>query len=208
MLIYGTKRVDLLSERSKETTCPYCQNQTTMRITVHRKHVHIFWIPMFPLVKKTKIVCELCESNLKEKDIPLLLQHKYANIKQETKGPIWQFVGLFLVTILIGSALYTSGAYEEKELAYLAAPQQGDVYRYKVAKGVYSSLKVMNVSADSVFVAPNEYEINKRSKIHRIDKAENYAEFSYGIAKTKINEMYQANEIFYISRRSNSNAIE
>jgi hypothetical protein len=39
------------------------------------------------------------------------------------------------------------------------------------------AVTVTSVSADSVFVSPNEYETNKMSGIHEIDKAENYLTF-------------------------------
>ena len=59
-------------------------------------------------------------------------------------------------------------------------------------------MKVINVSNDSMFVSPKEYEISKMSKIYKINKPENYSESFYGISRQKLREMYDSKEIFDI----------
>ena len=128
------------------------------------------------------------------------LKREYDSIKSVSKGPVWQFAGLSLIAILFAYGYYASGENKKLELQYLKAPLAGDVYSYKGENGNFSTLKVVNVSSDTVFVSPNEYEIDKRSKTHTIDKPENYPELYYGISIEDVNKRYASNEIYDINR--------
>jgi hypothetical protein len=132
--------------------------------------------------------------------MPEQLKREYDSIKSVSKGPVWQFAGLGLVAILIVYGNYASGINEKKELEYLNTPLAGDVYKYKTETGDYSTLKVVSVSDDSVFVSPNEYEISKMSKVYKIDKPENYPDMYYGISKKELEEKYTSNEVYSIDR--------
>lgn len=60
---------------------------------------------------------------------------------------------------------------------------------------------MIEVNNDSLLVIPNNYEIDKMSKLYKIDKDENYSEeFSFKIAKKEIETMYNSGEIFDINR--------
>ncbi|WP_103069149.1 zinc ribbon domain-containing protein [Aquimarina sediminis] len=198
MIIYGGKAVHLKSERSKKTTCPSCGTQGSLILSVYRMHAHIFWIPLFPTVKRGTSQCQHCKNILKTKEMPESLKRECESLKNNTKGPIWQFAGLGIIAVLITWGIYADG--EDKKLEYIASPQVGDIYEYKIEIGSYSTLKVIDVSNDSVFVSPNEYEINRKSKINRINTPKNYSKSSYGISKNELKKMYDSGEIFDINR--------
>lgn len=200
MIIYGSKAVHLKTASSKTATCPSCGTQGSLTFSVFRKHAHIFWIPLFPIGKKGVSQCQHCKNVLETKEMPEPIKREYENLKSETKGPIWQFAGLGLIAILIVWGTYASEEDKKQELKYIANPQKGDIYEYRIETGSYSTLKVVSVTNDSVFVSPNEYEIGKMSKIYKIDKPENYSDLSYGISKIKLNEMYNSGGIFDINR--------
>ena len=151
MLIYGTRAVHITSEASNEVTCPLCENKTAMTMTVYRKHFHVFWIPMFPLAKAV-MECQSCGNEIEENDSPLLIKNKFQKVKEEAKGPIWQFVGLAFFIIIVGLSIYSSGERDKQELIYITTPQEGDIYNYKVDVGSYSSLKV--VTEQIVYLLP------------------------------------------------------
>ena len=133
--------------------------------------------------------------------MPDSIRNEYIKLKEENKGALWQFSGLALFAILISWAFYQSGENEKLEQQYLAFPKSGDVYEYKIEGGFYSTLKVIEVNNDSLLVVPNDYEIDKMSKLYKIDKDENYSEeFSFKIAKKEIETMYNSGEIFDINR--------
>ena len=200
MIIYGSKAVHLKTVQSKTATCPSCGTQGSLTISVFRRHAHIFWIPLFPIGKKGVSQCQHCKNVLETKDMPEPIKREYENLKNETKGPIWQFAGLGIIAILIAWGNYASGEDKKLELEYIKSPQIGDVYEYKIETGSYSTLKVVSVTNDSVFVSPNEYEISNMSKIYKIDKSENYSNLSYGISKNKLKEMYDSGKILDINR--------
>lgn len=200
MIIYGTKAVHLNSDQPATAVCPSCETQGSTIFSVFRKHVHIFWIPLFPVGKVSQTTCEHCKATYVDKEFPESFRREMDVVKSTSKGPIWQFAGLAIIALLVVYGQYASEQDTKKELAYIAAPASGDVYRYKVGKGSFSTLKVVSVTDDSLEISENMYEINKLSKIHKIDKPENYSETTYFIARTTIKDMYDGDEIKDVRR--------
>jgi len=160
----------------------------------------IFWIPLFPIGRLGISQCQHCKQVLEDGSMSNDLKRAYNNLKAETKAPIWQFAGLGLIAVIVAFASYSSVEDKKKQLEYVANPAIGDVYEYKTESGNYSTLKVIAVSADSVFVSPNEYETDKMSGVYKIDKEENYADFSYGISKDNLKQMHTDDDIYDIDR--------
>ncbi|WP_299314284.1 zinc-ribbon domain-containing protein [uncultured Aquimarina sp.] len=200
MIIYGSKAVHIKSEQSKKSICISCGTQGSLTLSVFRRHAHIFWIPLFPIGKKGMSQCQHCKNVLKTKEMPEPIRKEYDILKNKAKGPIWQFTGLGILVVLIAWGSYVNGQDKKLETEYIVSPMDGDIYEYKIETNSYSTLKVTSVSKDSVFVSPNEYEISKKSRIYKINKSENYSEFSYGISKARLKEMYESGEIFDINR--------
>jgi hypothetical protein len=200
MIIYGTKAVNLQSKSSKTATCPNCQTEGSITFQVYRKHTHIFWIPLFPLGKNGYSECSHCKNVLEPKEMPRNMQMEMDTIKHESRGPLWQFAGIGLIAILIIWGIIAGEQDKKMELEYIAAPAINDIYEYKSEGGSYSTMKVLEVSDDSVFVVYNLYETNKKTKIYKIDKSANYSDDVYGISRYDINTMYVDGDIFDINR--------
>ena len=200
MVIFGSRSVHVKTIELDSVSCASCEKQGFMELDVYRKHAHIFWIPLFPIGKKVISHCRHCKNVLEEKEMPEHIKRVALSAKKETKGPIWQFAGIGLIIALVILINYAKGEDRKSHLKYIAAPVAGDIYEYEIESSVYSTLKVMNVSTDSVFVSPNEYEIGKKSKIRKIDVPANYADFTFGISKKELKEMYDAGEIFNVNR--------
>ena len=201
MIIYGTRPVHLKSIQQSSLVCPACEQAGTTLISAYSKHAHIFWVPLFPIGRVGVSQCQHCKQALDEAGMTPDLRREYTNLKAETKVPLWQFSGLGVIAILAVFITYQSGENSKKQLEYLANPAVGDVYEYKTANGQYSTYKVVNVSADSVFVSPNEYETNKMSGINEIDKETNYSEYSFGISRTDLKQMHTDHDIYDINRK-------
>jgi hypothetical protein len=46
-----------------ETTCPHCREPAQIRGRFHRQHMHIFFIPMFPISERERFVeCRACRA--------------------------------------------------------------------------------------------------------------------------------------------------
>lgn len=201
MIIYGTRSAHITSKQSKISVCPNCQTQGSTLISVYRRHVHIFWIPVFPIGKSGASHCQHCKVSLRYSEMPESLRREYQKVKEQAKGPIWQFAGLFLALVLTTIAGFAVKQDKTAQLGYIDSPTKNDVYEYKLGPKQYSTMKVIEVTSDSLFVSLNEYEISKSSRIYKIDKAENYPDILYGYSKKEIKDMYQTGEIFDIIRR-------
>lgn len=200
MIIYGSKAVHLNSAQLTTTTCPSCNTQGSITASVFRRHAHIFWIPLFPIGKKGGTECQHCKQVLEPSAMPLSIKKEYDKINAASKGPIWQYIGLVIIAVF-AVFIYVSGEKnKELEQSYLITPLVGDVYRYEIETSRYSTLKVISVSEDSVFVSQNEYETNKKKSVSSIDKEENYSEFTFGISKERISQMYNQKAIYSINR--------
>jgi hypothetical protein len=200
MVFYGSRFVHINSMQSETTTCESCESRGSLTINMFRKHAHIFWVPVFPFTKVGESQCSHCKNILEPKEMPDQLKREYDRIKSISKGPIWQFSGLVVIALLIVYSAYVSGVNSKQELQYIETPLIGDVYKYKTEDGDYSTLKVVNLSSDTVFVSANEFVISKMSKVYKIDKAENYPDIFYGISKEELNKKYNSNEIYGINR--------
>ena len=200
MIFYGTGSAHLKTAAARNVTCENCNNQNMISFSIYRKHAHIFWIPLFPIHKIGVSQCSHCQQVLKPKQMPERLKNEYQKFKSDVKGPIWQFSGLFLIACLIAFGAYSSGKDKENTEKYLAEPAIGDVYEYRIESGSYSTMKVMQVSPDSLYMSLNDYEISKSSRIYKIDKEENYPDEVYGIARHELQKMKVEGDILEIDR--------
>lgn len=201
MVVYGSKAVHVKTEQLKMISCPNCETQGSLTVSVFSRHAHIFWIPIFPFGKTGASECSNCKQVLKPKEMPERVRQEYNRIKGESKTPIWQFSGLVLIATLIIWLVNAGKEDKRNELVFISNPLVGDVYEYKTEGNNYSTLKVTQINGDSVYVSPNDYEITKKRGMYKIDKDENYPDYSYGIAKSELQKMYDEGDIYDINRK-------
>ncbi len=99
MIIYGTKEVHLKSKRLDMVMCESCTKRGDITLSVFGKHFHIFWIPLFPIMKKGYSECSHCKNVLKVKEMPDSIKNEYKEFKKEAKYKIWQFLGIILTVL-------------------------------------------------------------------------------------------------------------
>lgn len=201
MLIYGTKFVLLGTKRLTAAACPSCGTNGSVELSIGRKHAHLFWIPMFPLGKVGVSECVHCKHTMSTKEMPLGFQQEFKNWSGEAKGPLWQYTGIALFPLLIIAAMYNSDKEKEKELLYLEHPQLGDIYQYKYDKEYYSTMKVVGVTEDSVYVVLNSVASTSVTKMSQITKEENYImELPEGYSIGDLKQKLQSGEIVDVIR--------
>jgi len=199
MIFYGSKGNHLHSEQVNGIKCSHCEQQTTHTFSVFGRYAHIYWIPLFPMGKKGVSECNHCKITLapKEMDEPLKLAFK--NVNGNTRTPFWHWSGLGLIAILIALLSFTGSQHKKDAVTYINDPKKGDVYEFK-ANEYYSLLKVASVSEDSIFVIANDYEIERQSRLYKIDKSSNYTTTPYGISRERIKELFASKEILDVDR--------
>lgn len=202
MIIYGSKAVHLKSLHSQSATCAHCGTEGQMLFSVFSRHAHVFWIPFFPIGKKGLAQCAHCKQVTELKHMSPTIRNDYNVIQSHTKTPWWQFSGLALLIVAIFFGNLSAKKSEETQNQYMAAPQKGDVYQYKVEQN-YSTLKVTAVDPDSITVTPNDYAINKQFNTSEIDKPENYTTSSYRLSRAQLLSMYGKKDIYGVTRIAN-----
>lgn len=108
MIIFGTKTVHINSAQLNSAVCPHCGTKGSVGLSVFRKHVHVFWIPFFPLWKKVVSQCQHCKNALYYSEMPEDLQREADIVKSDTRGPLWQFAGLAIVLAIALWAVFLS----------------------------------------------------------------------------------------------------
>ncbi len=201
MVIYGWNSSHIKTIQSPNTTCPNCGEKGGLIISFHGKYFHFFWIPTFSLGKRSAAQCTKCNKIYDSKNLPEDLVRDYKDAKSEAKVPIWHFSGLFLITLLIGFITYSSKAEAKKELEYINNPLVGDVYEYEEAPNNFTTIKVVEVTNDSIYFLQNNYAFTTKNGIEEIQADSCYNSEVYNIARTDIKKMFEDGTIFDINRK-------
>ena len=201
MIIYGSKASHMATENVNET-CSGCGTPNSLLMTVFQRYAHVFWIPVFPIGKVGVSQCSHCKQVLQKKEFSRNLSTSYEALKSKTKTPIWSFSGLAVLTVLIAWGVVTGKQNDEKNAAFILAPQHGDIYEVKNDRKQYTLFKVESVVGDTVFVLPNQYETNKISGLSDIKLKGNEAYVSepLSILKAELKGMLDKGEIIDIDR--------
>ena len=202
MIFYGTQGSHLNSEKKGGLKCDNCKEITTHNISIYGKYGYLYWIPVFPMGKKAFTECTNCNSTQDFKGMNEKLRHASADVKRNTKTPIWYWSGLGVIAILISIGYYYSVQHDKDVANYILVPAHGDVIEFKVKEtGNYSTLRIEHVSKDSIFVVQNDYETTKMSGISDIDKDKNYTTLSYGIGRNQIQYLFDEGVFYDMNRK-------
>ena len=199
MIFYGTKGAHLKSEKISGVKCSHCEQQTSYTASIFGRYAYLYWIPVFPLPKKGVAECDHCKVTLEPKEMNDQLRMKYDNVNRNVKTPITYWIGSLILAVAIAFGIYYSNQHEKDVVEYIKAPQAGDVVEYKPSD-FYSTLKITRVENDSVYFAQNKYEIERKSKLYKIDKKDNYTEEVYGISLADYQNMFDTKEFLDVDR--------
>jgi len=136
--------------------CDNCGSEG-QRFSVYQDYAHLFFIPLFPLGKKTiQSVCLKCNDRFNEEK-----KDHYLSI---TRTPIYLYTGLILFAVMIISIVIGIKNDQKQKAAYVANPMINDVYliREKEDKSnTYYFVKIKNIDADTVELFHSYFEYNR-----------------------------------------------
>jgi hypothetical protein len=201
MIIYGTRATHLKTE-AITGVCGNCSTENSIHISAYQRYAHIFWIPLFPIGKVYATQCGHCKQVLEEKEIRSTYRTAYEDLKNQLRVPIWTFSGLGIVACLVVFAVFAGQKKDAENMAYIQAPQEGDIYEYKTEDGEYSLLKVATIDGDTVFVIPNKYAATKSTGLAKLE-AQGDSTFSdemYPMMRSELVNMVEKNEILEVIR--------
>lgn len=199
MIVYGTKGAHLKSEKVTAKQCDQCDEQTSHNVSIFGKYFYIYWIPVFPTGKKGVAECNTCKATIERGQMSERLRSKFDVIKKDTKTPITYWIGSLIIVGLISFAFFASSQHKKDVVDFISSPKPGDVVDYKPTD-YYSTLKVIEVSNDSVYFVYNTMEISKQSKLYKIDKDENYSTEKYSLSKSEYQKMFDDKEFLDVER--------
>lgn len=200
MVFFGSRASRIKDGRINNVTCPSCETQTSMAYAIFGKYAHIYWIPTFPVGKENVLECDHCKKTFTLKELPEQIKHKFNLEKQGSGFPIWYFSGIAIIASIIAIGAYVSKQDDADDINYINSPQIGDVYSIDNGENSYSAMKVYEVTADSVYVLLNDYEIDKKNAIDEIDKTEYYTTEKYSFSSKDILNMFNEETIFEVDR--------
>ena len=88
---------------------------------------------------------------------------------------------------------------DERNAKFIASPRSGDIFEIKTSNNQYTLYKVTLVQGDSVFVAPSNYETNKKTGLADLKKKEFSAELM-GFSLGDLKRMLEEDEIVDVDR--------
>lgn len=201
MIYLGNRSVKLKSEKILNQLCSNCNSANSLEFNVYGKYFHIWFVPMIPTHKTGFKECTKCNNAIEFNNTKQNSKSRYYSLVNKTSYPYWFYAGGVVTVLGIIAMVYYWNVYEKKyELEYLSKPKVGDIYEYNTKINYYSTLKVLEVTADSVFVSQNTYEISDNTKISDIDIVENYPKTGNGISRKKVVKMYNEDIIYDVNR--------
>jgi len=200
MVFFGTKASRIKDGRISNVTCPSCETQTYMTYSIFGKYAHVYWIPTFPTGKQNVLECGHCKRTYLLKDLPEQIKNKFNLEKQDTGFPIWYFSGLAIIAGIIAIAYYFSIQHDTDVEAFIKDPQVGDIYTIEGERsGYHSTMRITNVSNDSIFALVSDYEYNT-TKLSDLNKDSNYSNETISLSKEDIISLFNDELIEDINR--------
>ncbi|RUT72010.1 zinc-ribbon domain-containing protein [Flavobacterium cupreum] len=198
---YGTKATNLRNGQIINVDCPNCNTNVSMIYSVFGKYGHLYLIPFFPIKKLTFAECNSCKKTFEQKELPAPIQQKLEGEKEKNKvkTPIWMFSGLFLIAAIIGLVSYSSHQTDLDTASFIKDPKAGDIYYLDSVEGYYTTLKINQVSKDSLTVFLNDMEIGSKTEMDKIDIDKNYTKKS-NISKKDMLKLYNEKKIYEVKR--------
>ncbi len=97
MIIFGLRASNIGSIKIEKSHCEYCENDGTQNITDYGRYFHVFWIPIFPLGRKTFGECTHCKRTIGKKEFDPELKKLYGEKKSTVRRPVWHWSGLIII---------------------------------------------------------------------------------------------------------------
>ncbi|TDP00175.1 zinc ribbon family protein [Flavobacterium sp. 245] len=199
MIFYGTKSKHIKNDRISNVDCQNCNTTVSMNYSVYEKYAHIYWIPFFPVKKLTFAECNSCKKTFEQKDFSAPIKQKIHHSMGRISSPLWMYSGIFIIAGFFLFGMYSSVQKEKDTSTFIKDPKVGDVYFLNSTKGFYTSVKISEVSKDSLTIFLNDMEIDNKTNIDKIDIDTNYKNKS-NVSKKEMQKLYDESKIFEIKR--------
>lgn len=202
MIFFGTRSSNINNGQIINVDCPNCETNSTMIYSVFEKYAHVYWIPFFPIGRKTVTECNSCKRTFELKELSETIKNKIVREKEKSnfKSPIWMFSGLFVVVGIVLFSIYNSQETEKNIATYIKNPKVGDIYEIQMGLSNYSTMRLDKISKDSIYFTYNDYITDSSTGIDEIDIDKNYTTQKDVTTKKALAEMHKKETILSINR--------
>ena len=109
MIFYGSKASNL-GVQQLNAHCDTCNMKTRQNTATFGKYAHVYWIPLFPIGKKSVSECQTCYKTIPDAQFSPDLKSAYSLNKPKT--PITHWSGGIIIALLISYFTYSSATRE------------------------------------------------------------------------------------------------
>lgn len=193
-ILYGIRNVRIRTIRDEKEPCGICGDyHKEFKIT--QPCFHIFWIPFFPIGRKTmEGTCQGCRAKFDAYQHPAL---------SATRTPFYMFLGLLLVVAFFAYGFTNEIQSRKNKAEYVVNPQIGDIYLMKnteESKTLYYFTKIYEMEADTVYMEVGAYDYTRY--VSRMDKEDYFVEdYYYAIHRSKLKNWFDEGIIREITRK-------
>jgi len=156
IFIHGKREIRIKKYDDYHIKCANCDSYG-QRFSVYQKYFHVFWIPTFPLGKKTiQSVCLNCNDTFNEEQ-----KNYYLSI---TRRPIYLYTGLILFVGLIIAFVIGYVITQKQRIEHVANPKINDVYLNRENENdskIYYFSKIKNIDVDTVELIHGHLQYNR-----------------------------------------------
>jgi zinc-ribbon family len=198
-LIYGISQMTVKEGKLSQCYCPKCNKVSHLHVKIAQKYAQFFWIPLFPIWKSGIVTCEGCKEEIATRNLPQLNQEEYKQIRKSARTPRRTFIGVVVLSLLIGKVVFNSLKNDAKEKIFVENPQIGDVYTYQTEEGNYRLLKAIAIESDSILYQKG---IREKSDVWSIPDLQygDYASDTLVMSKTELKDLFDKGTIRSIER--------
>ena len=111
-MIFGFRSSKIGTFNVDNTSCNHCQELSTQQVSVFGRYFHVFWIPVFPLGRKSVSECVNCKKTIKKGAFSPELKAAFNEQKSSVKRPFWHYIGSLILAALIGLVIYIGSTAE------------------------------------------------------------------------------------------------
>lgn len=101
MFLAGKKTSILKSECSSELICPKCNSKSSTNVSVIGTYKHLLHIPFLAGGKTGASICNKCNQQFTQKNMPALIKLAYFELKETSKTPVWFYIGIISIKVLV-----------------------------------------------------------------------------------------------------------
>jgi hypothetical protein len=107
LFFFGTGTSVISSHPLTGVPCVNCGN-TSVGVAIYSRYLHLFWIPIIPLGKRSVSQCAHCKQSLNEAEMPPAYLQQVSVFKQQAKLPVTNYLVLALLGVVVAFSLVAS----------------------------------------------------------------------------------------------------